>query len=98
MRITMKTLYATPERSIAAGATAEVPDKEARDLIAKGYAVPEDADEADGKAPGGRPKAAKATRGRAAGRGRRSDEDDGAAGDDQGDGAGDDGPGDGETD
>ncbi|MEW2383376.1 hypothetical protein AB0873_14975 [Micromonospora sp. NPDC047707] len=57
MRITMKTLYASPERSIAAGATADVPDDEAQDLIDRGFAVPAGADEADGQAP--RPGAAR---------------------------------------
>jgi len=63
MRIRMKTTYATPERSIDAGKVADLPDKEARDLIAKGFADPADADPAEGTARGrdtGRKRRAKA--------------------------------------
>ncbi|MFM9563253.1 MULTISPECIES: Ish1 domain-containing protein [Streptomyces] len=38
-RVTMKTLYAGPERTVAAGATAEFEDAEAEALVTGGYGV-----------------------------------------------------------
>ncbi|WP_060880164.1 hypothetical protein [Streptomyces scabiei] len=38
-RVTMKTLYASPERTVQAGATAEFEDAEAEGLVAGGYGV-----------------------------------------------------------
>ena len=38
-RVTMKTLYAGPTRSVAAGVTAEFEDAEAAALVAGGYGV-----------------------------------------------------------
>lgn len=51
MRITMKTLYATPDKSVAPGQTADFDDDEATKLIEGGYAVRAGEDEADGHAP-----------------------------------------------
>lgn len=38
-RVTMKTLYAGPDRSVAAGHTADFEDAEAEGLVAGGYGV-----------------------------------------------------------
>lgn len=38
-RVTMKTLYASPSRTVAAGATAEFEDAEAEALVTGGYGV-----------------------------------------------------------
>jgi hypothetical protein len=48
VKVTMKTQYATPERAIGPGQSADLPDAEARDLIDKGFAV---AAEAEADAP-----------------------------------------------
>jgi len=83
MRIRMKTTYAAPERSIDAGKVADLPDKEARDLIAKGFADPADADPAEGTARGRETTRKRRTKAAPAG----GEQDPNAGGDgDQGDG------------
>ncbi|WP_431729938.1 DUF7302 family protein [Verrucosispora sp. TAA-831] len=56
MRIEMKTLYATPDRSIAAGTTANLPDDEAQELIDKGFAIPVDDETSPRRATAGKTK------------------------------------------
>ncbi|PZG14425.1 hypothetical protein C1I95_21785 [Micromonospora craterilacus] len=74
MRIEMKTLYATPARSIAAGATADLPDDEAQELIDKGFAIPVDDEDERPRRPSGRAAASgrKASGGRSRTSGRNS--------------------------
>lgn len=50
MRVRMKTRYANGERAIEPDTEAELDDAEARDLVAKGFAVPVGADPSRGEA------------------------------------------------
>lgn len=93
MKITMKTLYSSPEGALQPGQTADVAPALAKALVAGGYAMagdeeygPEDANKANAK-----PKRSSARPSTKRGRGAQSDED---TGDVEGQGDGDTGDGD----